>query len=298
MNYTYLIEGITIATDIYFPELMETDTAPQVELLYGDVPEKLEKNNVDFPFIEANEHQYLLKLDKIGRYLVENGTKITIQKDPKASAHDLEKYVLTNVFGALSYQQKMIPMHGGVFIHNGKGILVSGISGNGKSTILSALFQKGYQLISDDISNVEIIDGKLMVHPCYPRILIWKDTAERLKIDLTAIPKMRSDMEKYLLPIDSTFVNEPVELTKIIVLTHSEVKEKTIEVKGLGKIESLRRNTFKPWMVNIFGSQKEHFLQLSKMANMVQLEIFENNHKTGIEKFIKLFMDKLNKDVE
>lgn len=298
MKYTYLIGGITISSDIYYSELIQTNKHPDVELKYDEIPANLEENNVDFPFIEANENQYLLKLKDIGSYLVENGNKITIQKDVKGSAHDLEKYVLTNIFGALSYQRNVIPFHGGVFIHNGKGILISGISGNGKSTLLTALHLKGYQLISDDITNLEIINDKIMAHPCFPRILLWKETADKLKIDLANVPKLRSDMEKYLYPINNESFTQPIELEKIIILQNAEVIEKTIEVKGLGKIESLKRNTFKPWMVNAFGKQKIHFLQLSKIANLIQLEVFQNNHKEGIQKSVDSFIEKLNCDAQ
>jgi hypothetical protein len=189
-------------------------------------------------------------------------------------------------------------MHGGVFVHKGKGILISGVSGNGKSTLLAALYTKGYQLLSDDISNLEIIDGKLMAHPSFPAILIWKDTAEELKIDLSAVPKLRNDMEKYILPIHNQFVSAPVEIEKIIILQNTEVVEQTIELKGIGKIDSLRRNTFKPWMVQAFGTHKSHFLALSKIANLVQLEVFQNNQKGGIEKSVNLFIEKLAKDAK
>ena len=80
MKYNYLIGGITITSDIYYPELLLSELPPQVVLSYGEVPEHLEEKNVDFPFIEANKNQYLLKLKEIGSYLVENGNKISIQK--------------------------------------------------------------------------------------------------------------------------------------------------------------------------------------------------------------------------
>lgn len=294
MKYTYLIGGITIESDIFFPELIQTDKKADVQLMYGEVPEHLERNNVDFPFIEANENQYLLKLEKIGRLLVEDGTTITFQKDEKAHAHDLEKYFFSNAFGALSYQRNCIPIHGGVFIHKGKGILVSGISGNGKSTLLASLYLKGYELLSDDISNLEIKNGKLFAQPSFPSVLLWKDTADQLNIDLNSVPKLRSDMEKYILPINEQFVATPIELKKIIILQNTEISEQKIELKGLGKIDSLRRNAFKPWMINAFGKQKNHFIELSKIANLVQLEVFQNDKKEGIEKSINLFIEKLN----
>ncbi len=297
MKYKYLVSGITIQSDIYYSELVETDNEYEVTLSYGKVPKHLIKNNVDFPFIEANENQYLLRLENIGRLLIENGTTITIEKDANGNSHDIEKYVMTNILGALSYQRDWIPMHGGVFVHNRKGILITGASGNGKSTILTALMSKGYKILSDDISNLKIIDNKIFAFPCFPYLLIWDKTAKKFNLETIDKKRIRKDMEKYIYPMDKNiFHDTPIELSKIYFLLNEEIKEDVISIQGRNKIETLKKNTYKPWMIDIFKKQKNTFIQLSHIANNISLEIIYNNHKLGFTKSFQQFIDKLEKD--
>jgi hypothetical protein len=299
MKYTYLIAGICLTSDIFYPELRQSNCSPEVFLSYGNIPDHLQDNLVDFPFIEANTNQYLLKLKGIGKILLENGTSITLEKEKKTNNLDLERYVLTNILGILSYQRNWIPMHGGVFEKNGKGILITGLSGNGKSTLLAALSQKGYKIVSDDISNVQIIDNKAFAQPCFPNLLLWKKTAELLKIETKTENKLRSDAEKYIIPLtEDQFYNKPIELTHIYVLQNKNVTEEKIELKGFGKIESLRKNTYRPWFVKTINKQKEHFIQLGQLANNINLEIFSNDHKIGIEKSVTNFIQKIDQDVK
>lgn len=297
MKYNYLIGGLTVATDIYYPELIVSTAEPQVTLAYGSVPEHLQSDKTDFPFVEANATQYLLKLPRIGRYLVENGNKITIELLEDVNPRDGEKQVLTSVFGALSYQRELIPMHGGVFLHNGKGVLISGLSGHGKSTLLAALHKRGYTLISDDISNVQVINGKAMVHPCYPRLMLWKDTFKHLNINMDKAYKLRSDMEKYYYPIDESSFKTPVELKAMYILTSSDTTDAE-PTKGLNKIEQIKRNTFKPWMVHAFEKHKVHFQQLMSLAGLIKVESFENNRHKSIDEVCELFIQKITDDVK
>lgn len=292
MKYTYLVGGITISSDIFYPELVTTSQQPQVELCYGAVPEHLEVNTVDFPFIEANENQYLLKLENVGAYLVENGKKITIELAPGGNKSDLEKYVLTNVFGALSYQRNCIPMHGGVFVKDGKGTLITGISGLGKSTLMAALLKQGYHIISDDISNIELIDGQLIAHPFCPYLLLWKDTIKNLELGIQNGHKFREDMVKYFFPIPpQQYLHEKIELKNIIVLTGND-KESDQQIKGLKKIEALKTNTFKPWMINTFNKQKELFKELMFIADKVSIENFYNDRNKAFSETLDLFLRK------
>jgi hypothetical protein len=299
MKYTYLLAGISLSSDIFFPELTHSNNTPEVLLSYGDVPEHLTENKVDFTFIEENNKQYLLKQKGFGKILLENGNTIILEKEKKANHIDLERYVLTNILGILSYQRNYIPMHGGVFEYNGKGILITGLSGNGKSTFLAALYKKGYKIISDDISNVQIIDKKAFVQPCFPNLLLWKKTADILNIKTCEENKLRSDAEKYIIPIHKNqYHDKTLELSHIYVLLNKNITEDKVELKGLGKIETLRKNTYRPWYVKTINKQKEHFMQLGELANSVNLKIFSNDHKIGIEQSVSYFIEKINQDVK
>jgi len=286
MKYKYLIGGITIITDIYFPEMVKSSAEADVVISMGNVPENLHDNEVDFPFIEANECQYLLKLPKIGRFLVENGTSVIIQPCNDASIDDVKNYVMTAVFGTLSYQRNMIPMHGGVFLINGKAVLISGFSGSGKSALLAGLYQKGYPILADDISNIRIETGKAMVYPAFPRIMVWKDTLQKLNIATHEICQIRTEMEKYFLPVNKLYFNKPIELSKIVIL--SCFNEHTgLVLAGLKKTLEIRNNLFHPWMPLVFKKQSFYSQQVLVLSSLVTVELFFNDFTKGIDPMVE-----------
>ncbi|TDG37687.1 hypothetical protein EZJ43_00920 [Pedobacter changchengzhani] len=290
MKYKYLLGGFTIASDLHFPELVQSLDDADVTISLGKVSEHLATNDVGFPFIEANEFQYLLRLPNIGRYLVENGTSVTIQPDDCALIGDVKNYVLTAIFGALSCQRNFLPMHGGAILVDGKAYLILGNSGVGKSTLLSSLNQMGYKVITDDISNIKIVNGQPVLYPSFPRIMIWKDTLAKMQIDNTTLVRVRSDMEKYFLQIDDTDFTTPVEIYKIFVLVNRKVED-ALEVKGFNKINLLKNNIFHPWMINAFKKHISINEQIMVLSSKVTVERFYNNlsadMKFNVEEFIK-----------
>ena len=68
-------------------------------------------------------------------------------------------------------QRDMIAIHGGTIAMNGKGLLITGNRGAGKSTLTSALRLKGYPLVADDVSAMK----SLMVQPAYPQQKVCED---------------------------------------------------------------------------------------------------------------------------
>lgn len=296
MKYQYNISGIILSSDIFIEELIQTNGEFKTDVFasYGDVPDSLETSNVDFPFIQANERQYLLVLENFAKYLIEDGNKITIESFGLATPKEVEMYLLTNLLGALSYQNDLLPMHGGVVDFNGEGVLITGSSGSGKSTILAGLMKAGHKVVTDDISIVRNENTKSVVYPSFPYMFLWSSTLAKLKFDYSNLKKLRNDMEKYILPNDFGSIHEPIEIKKTIILVNKEIKESEYTLKGIGKIESLRRNCFKPWMINSFQKQKVNFIQLSNLSNNCSLEVFRNDHKVGIHKSLELFLNTLS----
>ncbi|MCD0486923.1 hypothetical protein LPB86_01700 [Pedobacter sp. MC2016-14] len=293
MKYNYKVGGISIASDIHFPELelsaSNCGASSDAYIAYGDVPEHLEINCVDFPFLEINHSQYLLKLPGIGRYLVEQGNKITIQPDPSAALVNVNRQILTSAFAALSYQRGLIPFHGGMVIINGIAVLISGLSGTGKSTLLAGLYKNGHTIIADDISNLQMVEGEVLAHPTFPRIMIWQDAADELNLTVKEGEKLRENLCKYLYPINDRFFTKPVILKHVYILKMTAKIGQPIKVLGIQKIQELKENLFHPYMVDALDLKKEYSAKLLEIASHVNVSILGVERTDGIYPFLKKF---------
>jgi|GEM_PF-2297812 len=283
MRYHYLISGITIATDIHFPELEKSPHLPEVELSYADVPRHLEYSAVNFPLVEANENEYLLTIPLIARYFVKNGNKITIQPQKEAAPEEVTKYVLTAIIGALSYMKGFIPIHGGAFVKDDKAIIISGPSAAGKSSLLAALNQQGYTIIADDLCNVKLLDGKAMLYPGFQRLMIWKDTLLKLNINENTAVKLRSDMEKYLIPLINPSSTQPIEVSEMVILAQEIQEDNALLLKGKDRVTAMRANLYHPWMANTLRNGNTCYQQLMAIAPQLKMRLFKNNRSIELK---------------
>jgi len=295
LKYKYCVGGITIGSDIHYPELILDNSHKDVEvvLAYGEVPETLDNNRADFPIVEVNEDNYLLKIPRAGRYWVNKGDRITIQAEEGATLEDVRKQSLTAVLAMLGYQRNYIMMHGGVVIINGRGVLITGISAMGKSALLAALSQKGCRVISDDISYIQVIDKEVIAFPSFPRIMLWKDSLRKLKLKAEEGQKLRADMEKYFYPVSNSAFQEQVRIDTVCVLTSSIGCGLFKTLSGLGKTTHLRDNLFHPWILGPMGKSGYYASRVLGMSSLVDVMLFGNDQTKSIEELADLFIENM-----
>ena len=114
-----------------------------------------------------------------------------------------------------------------------------------------------------------------MMHPCFPRFKLWEDSLEMLNIKNVGEYKLRSDLQKFLIPVLNDFSITPVPVKRIYLLVENrEGKTFMEEVLGKDKMEILRNNNYKPWMVKAFNILKEHFGLMSSISNKVEIKRF------------------------
>jgi len=275
MNATvnkYLVGGIVLKTAIEFPEFIPTDLPHDTVVEYGKVPEELEGSNQFRALVSVNhKDQLLFIMPNVARFLVDGTQKVTIELEDESKKNDAEKFMLSFILGMLSYKIGFFPLHGGGVVHNGEAYLFTGKSGAGKSTVIAALQQKGFEVIGDDIANLFVKNGQVFMHPCFPRLLLWEDTLDLLKYKNQGEYILKSGMNKYLIPIENSFQNQPIPVKRIYHLRDDKEKSTFLKaIKGYQKMNSLKANSFKPWAVQAFGLQKSHYNLMNEMITSIE----------------------------
>lgn len=102
-----------------------------------------------------------------------------------------------------------------------------GPAGAGKSTTTAALCQRGWSLVCDDCLALEIADGHIVVHPGYPSVRLWPDSANALLGDDHQLPlaSPRTDKRRKAYPLDT----RTRKLACIILLDPYEGKHITVK---------------------------------------------------------------------
>lgn len=272
MENTYYIFGLNIssiiplpATPVLHPHLV---AAPDVVIAYGKTPDALANPRIKGVRFQAGPGEFLLRVDGIARYYVQDGRSITIMPEDDVGEDDILLFLMGSAMGALLHQRKVLVLHAGAIDVDGESVIFTGPSGIGKSTLAAGFYQRGYPFLADDVCAIATLNGRPAVIPGFPRLKLWADVLKKLKTDKNELKSVRwgKDLEKYFLPLDG-IQDAPVPIKSVFVLeTTNTGKMEITELKAAEKIDPLIGNTYRMRFLQGLGGKKEHFQQCAAVA--------------------------------
>ncbi len=272
-DYSYSAFGLSFRSQIHLPELQATCDLgePDVSIRIGTVPESLESPSKRGVLYQAGENQFLLRVDRVARYLVPGGTEITIQPAPGSLDGDVRVFLLGSCLGALLHQRGVLALHASSIQTDAGAVLFAGSSGMGKSTTLGAFLRRGYPMLSDDIASIALDDSDSpVVMPAFPRTKLWADSAQRLGHDITSLTRVRPKQEKYEIAAHDRFADKAVPPHHVYLLTTSNKDELRLEqVENLDRFKVLLNNAYRVGFLDGLSLQPAHFQLASAVANKV-----------------------------
>jgi hypothetical protein len=239
----------------------------------GSVPSELEGASEQRPFFQVSDEKLLLKIDQVAHYLVSGGCEIIVEPHPDAEARDVRLFLLGSAMGALLHQRGAWPLHGGaVAFQQGAAIFV-GATGSGKSTLVGAFYQRGYQVLTDDVCAITTgKDGTLQVWPAIPRIRLWSDSVYKLGDEPNQYTKTRGEFDKYDVPLQR-FGREPIAIKSIYALYISDAQDavQLLPLKGFEKIKELTINTYRLPFLAGMQLAPDHMQQAQALARQARV---------------------------
>lgn len=268
----YRVFGLNISSAIPLPASPvppQQDAIPDIIIAYGETPVSL--NNPQFKGVrfQAAPGEFLLRVDNVARYHVQNGSSITISPEVGAMNDDILVFLMGSAMGALLHQRRILALHAGAIVVNGKSVIFAGPSGIGKSTLIAGLHRRGYHFLADDVCAVMIHNGRPAVIPGFPRLKLWTDILKKLDTDKNELKSIRSgkNLEKYYLPVENIQEN-PISVHSLFILeTINTDRMEIIELKGMKKIDPLIENTYRFRFLKGLGGKTDHFRQCAAVAD-------------------------------
>lgn len=241
-KYLYSLFGMVIQSEIELPELTICEGQADVTITLGETPQHFDEPLQKTPWYEVSYEKYLLKVNGVADYYVANGKTIVINQQKMATDESVRLFLMESVIPILLQQRGFLALHGAVVnIHN-KAVILLGLSQTGKSTLAYTFYNRGYQVLSDEICAINLTNNKAVIYPGIPRLHVWRDALHFADEDCKEYQPVRKGIEKYIVPVEDRFSKEALELGVIFILSHHNKKEINCEfVKGAEKLGKLRQ---------------------------------------------------------
>lgn len=274
-RHDYQAFGLRIRSCLPLPELIadESEGDPDAQIVYGSVPADLPQASFVRPRFQAAAGALLLRVEGVARYLVTDGNRIVVEPEAQAHEEDVRLLLLGSALGALLHQRHDLVLHGSAINVDGCCAAFLGASGSGKSTLALAFRQRGYAILSDDVSVMRPgSDGRLEIQPGYPQAKLWLDSLASVNILGDDLRRIRRSVEKRALPLDASFFRSALPVGRIYILSPDDHGDIRIEpVGGSRRFAVLRRYTYRFRYLEGSGSKAEHFQSAVQLARQVPI---------------------------
>jgi hypothetical protein len=136
----------------------------------------------------------------------------------------------SEAIGMALFQKGYLLIHASaITLDNGKGIVIMGEPGMGKSTTCAAFVKDGCTLITDDLVAIKVEEGIPYLVPSYPQLKIWGASVKGLTYEKPSLRRLVEGIDKYAYRHHPNFTQELVPIQAMYELYENLDEEVKIE---------------------------------------------------------------------
>ena len=275
MTYTYSVYDLTLRVPFPCPPLAQApeDATPDVVVSDGVVPRALVAPCAQDARWQAEPGRFLLRGGaRAGRFLAEDGTRVTLERNPAAEDEMLAFHFLDSVLAAVLRQRGLLVLHANAAVAPRGAIAVSGESGAGKSTTLAALLQRGCTMLADDITVLRLdAAGRVEALPGVPQLHLTEEAAEGLGQDISGLPRYQWRRMKAAVPIQ--IASAPASLRALYLLRSGPGPDLQIQtLTGAAKFAAVQECIYGPLLPREHPDQFPLFVAVTEQVAVFRLE--------------------------
>jgi hypothetical protein len=222
------------------------------------------------PSWKAGQHSFQLVVPGTGTFFARDGNLAEYAAEENADPEWIRLYLDSRVLVALLHQRKILNFHAGSFIHEGKGIMICGETGAGKSSLTVSFSLAGSEFLADDLTPVIFRDGRPYIIPMEKEIKLRHNTIDQLKIDNAGLREAESGTGKLYMKMDRSGKAE-FPLNIILSISIGAVtRTEFIEPPSYEKFSLLRGEVCLGEMLSFMPeTEKAYFGQLLNLVNSI-----------------------------
>lgn len=236
---------------------------------------------------EAAKGIFLVNVPGVARYLVTSGRDVVISPYDECSDHDIGVFLMGRVFVALLQQRGFTTFHAsGIATETGT-VLFMGPSCIGKSSLVAALINRGYLMVTDDLASVtSAADGRLTILPSFPCTRLLENTLDMVGWRECKRTKVQEESKKYLVPVER-FQPSPMPLRAVYILTYGDTQDVRIERLPISHaFKWLYKCIYRKRILYGLGQQGQPFPILAAISKEIPVSLVErpwNSYLLGMQ---------------
>ena len=255
MPYRYYIYGMHVESDIKIEEALvdSSDNVADVCYRIGQMPEPERTELASFPIdkftLKRINDGVIFRIADTADYYVTKDC-ITVSPIDGADSNRIKCFLLGSSSGFMFVLRQMVAIHGGGIAKNGKGVIITGESGAGKSTVANSLRDRGYEFISDDVCVITKKHDEVRINLAYPQQKLCRDAALRMGYSLDELIYINEDRDKFAVRLKDGFRAEGEKFSYLfeIMLSNYENDEDDVsftELVGHDALAAIIRNIYR-----------------------------------------------------
>jgi len=277
-DYRYLYQGLTIASQIPLDRILvhvapASTQRPDISVSIGAPP-------LDAVFTTIEDGLRMgpgiveVTVEGVGPVTVLNGDEIRIHLLAGAEEILLQQYVLGTAFAITQMQRRRFCLHAGVAADNAAAFAFCGESGEGKSTLMMALAQRGWNVLTDDLSLLHPLDGHYVAAGEGHHIKLWRESAQALGISVNGYQRVSNNEDKYIVTGNHPARHSPPAPLKAVFFLESAAESAPFSLEpmpSLAGFAQLRKHTYRSMLIPVLGLEREHLAFSAALSGTARL---------------------------
>jgi hypothetical protein len=266
--HSYLAYGLGIRSALPLPELLVRPAVPDVVLRVGRidvVPPRADDASVR---CWATPHEFGFSSERIGKGVVRGGCEIIVDPVPGVEARRLRLFILSWLLSAVLLQRGRLLLHASAVAMNGRVVAFVGQRGAGKSTLASALYERGSALVADDLLAIDTTPPIPAVDPGFPQCKLLPESIASIGQPPETLPPLHSASAKRVLHAVRGFREHRLPLDRIYVLADGD-REWIEPLAPTAAVWELVRHTYVRALIEVSRAWAAHLHQCADLARRV-----------------------------
>lgn len=268
----YKAFGLILESEFELPQILPADENAVADVRICRA--ELSKLEVKFEPVYTDSREFRMYPEDVAYFRVTDGHLIEVEPVNNANYSLMVVYIMGSCMGAILHQRGFFPLHGSCVTDGKRSVLLSGHSGAGKSTLAAEFLSHGWKLLTDDVAVIKgIEEGKPYVQSSYPSQKLWQDSLKRYEHTEEEVHSLysRDDELKYGVDVSKHYYDGTAPLSLFVRLCVTEDQPTgVVSVTGFGKVEQVRINTYRSYMV---ADQQKYFQRCITLGTTLPMAV-------------------------